>query len=1487
MAFSDLLKDAQNAQKFKVAATVKPAASSTSVMSLGLDESMTNSSLNSNSLMLNDTEEEWTLSSKYETTEKNTTGLKYSDDKFSTVDEKRNVKIDPNQINLTQESNSQYIPFLMPRYFDGIDLMNMELLIYYLNADGAEGWSSPINVCYNSTQIKFGWVLTELETALQGKLTFEIHAKSKYDHNGPLGRKYYFKTKPNSQLEVLESLHGNGAIIYDETWSKKFLDTVEDYRNDAEQASAEASAKLQEIMEIVQNAESDLTGYSKSEVNYRLDLKADKHVVEHLQEDVLDNTLNISKLREDITTELLKYYTKEEVNQLFEDFDISDQLTGIEERVGKVEEDIANFDGLAALRIVFNEETKTLSFYNGEETIADIVLNISSEEDIANALKPIEEDLQGIHNAIDDLPNTLKNDYYTKTEIETELNKKADKTTTDALGKSLESLSDEVSGIDKSPRLTYDVAYNDVDNPDIGENVFVLYEIENEGQENEKREPKQKFTITGGSGGGGTSSSIKIGYVTTSPLVVTLNDKALITYTFSGVDSSGDAVTEGNATWKINGVVVATNTVTGVTKDENGIIISNEGINTFDVTDYLNIGSQKVQLSITDDAGSLATKSWTVQKVDVRLESSFNDTFTNPLGNIQFQYTPYGALPKTIHFILDGEELESVTTSASGIPTAYTLPSQTHGSHLLEVYMTAMVNGNTIESNHIFKDILWYDASTGIPVIGCAKQEFTATQYATTNIVYTVYDPNTETPEVVIAIDGNEVSTQTLERSTNTYPFRSDEIGQHIITITCGETVKTITANITELGIKIEPIKAGLVFDFNPIGKSNTDKDRLWTYSGDNGSYTMTVSNNFDWSNGGYRLNEKGEPYFCIKAGTTATIDYKMFEDDAKRTGKEMKLVFKTTNVQQADAKFLSCVDNTTGNDNIGIEMFAHEAFIYGSADKLNLKYSENDIIEFEFNITNNQEAVTEICGYEDGVATRHLVYDDSFNFTQTNKKNIVLGSDKCDLHIYRFKVYNTALTDSGILNNFIADARTADEMLDRHYRNQIYNENQEITPEILAEKCPWLHVYKLSAPYFTNNKSEKVPYTTIQQIYKDGDVILDNWTCYDCSHSGQGTSSNNYGAAGRNLDFIMNKSQREGVKPYFILGDGKTRVEEINLTRTSIPVAYLNFKANIASHNNFTNALLAKKYNEFNPYKRPFIREDESIIPYIKDTMEFYNAVVFIQETDTTVDSNGNYTKHREFNDTGWHLYSIGNIGDSKKTDKSRLTDPSDKYECIVEIMDVKLPLSDFPVDTMYNAMGYKEDETTKEKTYIWAKNENLGILYEKINGQYVLTKDTEVDLNKTYYVDILEHDDFSEDFTYGWRYLWEDGTDEENAEVFERSRDAWVNFYRFITTSTDTEFKEQFEEYFVKDSAIYDYLFTERYCMTDNRSKNCFFHLGKTGVYRKVSKPNPKLLHLYCEFIDSQYIPTTDININSGKTYYTQYAFDLSFDYDNDKKC
>jgi hypothetical protein len=62
------------------------------------------------------------------------------------------------------------------------------------------------------------------------------------------------------------------------------------------------------------------------------------------------------------------------------------------------------------------------------------------------------------------------------------------------------------------------------------------------------------------------------------------------------------------------------------------------------------------------------------------------------------------------------------------------------------------------------------------------------------------------------------------------------------------------------------------------------------------------------------------------------------------------------------------------------------------------------------------------------------------------------------------------------------------------------------------------------------------------------------------------------------------------------------------------------------------------------------------------------------------------------------------------------------------------------------------------------------------------------------------------------------------------------WWELYDFVTKSNDEDFKKYFDYYFVRNSALYYYLFTLRYTMVDNRAKNSFWHYGKTGgIYEK----------------------------------------------------
>ena len=1354
----------------------------------------------------------------------------YADDKISYIDSDKNITVDATQINLTQEENSQYIPFEMGRYYDGIDLMQMTLQVHFVNSQDYEGFDDVINVSYSDSKIRFAWLIDDRATYLEGDLIFEIIARGSVEE-----KNYVWRTRPNGKLNILKSLAGNGYIQPSDEWYTHFMDEVDEKVVAAQEAANVAQQYAEEAKEIV----FDTSGALESIVNDALENYYTKDIVDEKIKNVevdltgyaTENYVDNAVANVDVSEQLNNYALKSEIptkvselendsNYLTEHQDLSDYALKSDiptDYLKEVPSEYITEDELNSKGYL--TEHQSLEGYALESYVDEAVKSVDVSDQLVDYAKKEEVYTKSeVDAAVSNVEVDLS-DFYTKIEIDTKddaLSSSISTNTTSisSLNKMVEDINQTIASIDKSPRVTYEATYGNVEMDDgsTAEYMFTLWETEG------ANEPtvKSRFQIMGG--GGGTSSSVilRIAYIEgyTTPVVATVSDDVIIKYEFSGEDSAGDTNLDGVASWKIGNRVVATEDVS-------------TGVCEFNLTDYVNIGDNKIVLTITHATGAIATKAWTVKVVDVRLESNFDDRKTNKANSdVNFTFTPYGSVDKTVHFLLDGEEVATKISSAaaSGLSDSYIIPAQDHGTHLFEVYMTANINGKTVESNHIVKDVIWYDEASNIPVISCVNQTFTARQYEAINISYTVYDPSTETPNVSLKstyINSNGeiveefVSNLVLDSNTQIWQYKTDIVGEHNLTITCGDTVKTLIATIVELGINVAPIAAGLVFDFNPVGRSNNDTNRLWSY-GDSG-IGMTVSDNFDWVNGGYQIDENGDQCFCVKAGTSAEINYELFGDDAKVNGKQFKLIFKTENVANADTTFLSCLSDTTGNDHVGIEMKAHEATIYAKTGSLPLPYSEEEIIEFEFNITSSSEVPSMVMGYEDGVSTRPLVYDATHDFQQHKdyRKTISLGSDDCDLYIYRFKVYNTSLSDRDILNNFIADSRSAEEMIARYDRNQIYKEGI-LDPDYLAEMCPQLRIIKLEVPWFTNDKDDKVynanRQSVVECIYKGGDPVYDNWVAYDVVHSGQGTSSNNYGPAGRNLDIIMKPYKDYGNEPYIILGDG-SRTNKITLTRESIPTNYLNAKVNIASSENANNALMQKRYNQYNPYSRPFVREDESIIPYIKDTMEFQNCVIFIKESDPDLST------HREFNDNNWHFYALGNIGDSKKTDASRLTDPDDPYECILEVMDNTLPNSTMPTG--------KVDE----------------------NGApvYPISPDEWTTGNSAY--DSLYADKFDESKaadkengladTYGWRYIYEDGTDEKNDEAKNYVEQKWKNFYSFVVTSTDEEFKAHLGDWCVLDSVMYYYLFTLRYTLTDNHAKNSFWHYGKTGEVDEEGNP------------------------------------------------
>ena len=1324
----------------------------------------------------------------------------FSDDNISTINNKKDIIVDANQFNITQEENSQYIPFEMPRYYDGFDLVDTILSIHYTTKSGRHGADKPVNVTFNDEKIRFGWLLDSGATLDVGTLEFEIHAYGTVTGSDGVSKAYTWKTKKNKSLNILESMCDCEDVVnnIDDTWLQELITEV------AEKVADEIkNVSVGEQVKAAENAAVEAEKYANSARQYA------------------ENASSAATVA--VGTALRDYATKTYVDDAVAGVDVSKQLenyvktsdleenyynkTQTEQRVSSVLEDYATKEDVANAITEADITEKLNDYYKKSETY--------SQSEIDEKLSNVDLTGYATEQYVDDKTGILSSDVATNKE------------NISSISTTLGELQESVSAIDTSPRLTYDVAYNDAEDEEVGENVFVLYEITGEGTENEVREAKRKFTIVGGSGGG-SSSVLKISYVTTSPVIATINDKVEIIYNFSGTDSSGDIIPEANYTWKIGNKVIASG-------------IATNGENKFDATDFATTTSQKFTLTITDDAGSLTTKSWTVQKVDVRFESTFSDAYAYNIGDVPFNYTPYGAIEKDIHFILDGEELGVVTTSTSGIPMSYVIPSQAHGAHLLEVYMTATVNNTYIESNHIYRDILWRDNANNTPIIGCATQTINAMQYNTVNIKYTVLDPNTETPKVAWSVDGEVVSEEVLtEKDANgyyTYSYKANDHGTFVFTISCGEAEpKTITVKVEKLNINVSPVTAGLEFDFNPVGYSNSSADRLWSHN----NVTMEVSENFDWVNGGYQIDENGDQYFCVKAGTNAVINYNLFADDPKKTGKEFKLIFRTKNIRKRDTSFLTCIDG-----NIGLDMKVEYATVYDSGGSLKSNYCEDTVVEYEFNINKDSDMMI-VMTYEDGTPNKPYEYKETSSFKQSSPKPITIGSEDCDVFIYRMKAYSISLTDTDIKNNFIADARNADEIIARYNRNQIYNENGKLVStsasgdfsvDALMKAAPDLRYIFLEVPQFTNDKDNKIDGCTVYFRYPAGTRPQDNWTCTGVRHRGQGTSSNLYGYAGRNIDLCMDRDESmftwtdtdEDGKPITV------ESSTVTLTDTSVPTDYLNIKVNIASSENANNAQMARRFNEYQPFLRYARKKDSKV----KDTMEFYNCVVFIRETSTDLSN----TPHREFNDTDWHFYAIGNVGDSKKTDDSRVNDKNDPKEHIIEITDADKPLCGFQTGKESNAICPVEE---------WCEG----------NSAYDILHSTEY---------VYDEEGAFESFggkTFEFRYEMKDITEEQREENI----NAWRDLYKFIVTSTDEEFYANLKNYFVVDSALYYYLFTERYTMVDNRAKNSFWHYGKVYI------SNEEAVELG-ETEASYYIVDDEAAaINNG------YRYDLTFGYDMD---
>lgn len=154
----------------------------------------------------------------------------YSGNEMSPIANKE-VFLNENQINIYNEDSSQYINFIMPRYYDGVDLSTKTCRIHWYSPENNVADYDPAQSLQTvGDNITFTWLIKNSLTQYVGEIQFVVEF---------IGAGYVWKSKICT-FEVLESLSDTGGLTPAPTdqWYNAFVVEM-----DAKVAAAAASAE--------------------------------------------------------------------------------------------------------------------------------------------------------------------------------------------------------------------------------------------------------------------------------------------------------------------------------------------------------------------------------------------------------------------------------------------------------------------------------------------------------------------------------------------------------------------------------------------------------------------------------------------------------------------------------------------------------------------------------------------------------------------------------------------------------------------------------------------------------------------------------------------------------------------------------------------------------------------------------------------------------------------------------------------------------------------------------------------------------------------------------------------------------------------------------------------------------------------------------------------------------------------------------------------
>ena len=659
--------------------------------------------------------------------------------------------------------------------------------------------------------------------------------------------------------------------------------------------------------------------------------------------------------------------------------------------------------------------------------------------------------------------------------------------------------------------------------------------------------------------GGGTIEPIEGYYITLQNasesriFVVLQGDKVEIAFNYSSTDADGLDDGPGIGTLIVNQVKKAN-------------IAVPQQLNTLDITKYLSLGANNVELIVENSENRTKRLTYQIEVISLSLSTNFKDMDIYT-ADTDFAFVITGAGTKTIHYIMDGKEIDTeVLTNTTKLAHTYKIPMQTAGDHIFEVYADMEVNNMPVASNTLTLGMMYVTDTMVDTFILSNFTQKESTQGEIITIPYMVYNPFNETTEVTLNIyqeDGATYFTKTIsvDQTVQNWVIQDYPAGNIVLEIrakseTGFDAVKQFTMTITASTFDLVPVATNLALEFNAIGRSNNEVNPAqWSY----GDISATFER-FAWSVAdGWVTADDGETVLRFLPKNKMTIPFKPFATDKRTSGYTMEFEIATHNVTDYDAVIMSCV-----HDGRGFTIKPQSiTFKSEQSDAIVMYFKENERVRVTLTIE-PQTLNRFVKLYINGVLCGVEQYKENDNFQQSTPQNITIGSDECGLDLYKLRFYNRNLGDDEQLNNFICDRPTLGERIEAKNRNAIYDISGKLTIASLPATIPYIVLQCEELPKYKGNKKSGSMYF-VDKLRPD--------RCFSasgCQFDVQGTSSAGYPIKNFKVKF----------KSGIVYNDGRTD-DGYPILEGGLNSECLCLKADYASSEQANNVMLVDYYDE------------------------------------------------------------------------------------------------------------------------------------------------------------------------------------------------------------------------------------------------------------------------------------------------------------------